>query len=302
MVKKYGTVVILAAVWSSLFLVMNTLNKLFSPFAVGSIVRFLTLLLLSAALLMLGRFSDLRQSDKTVILKLLGVGVLGYLLDLSSFIGFRYSNAATGTVLLKTDVLMANLLSIVFCKEKFRARDWGLTLMMLLGVCLVLGVNPKNLSFHSYDLYFLLSALFVTLNAFLIRHIQHTYQTPNHVIAYYNNFVTFVLFTLSMLLSGQGADLLAAYESRSLYLLFIIGGVSQSLIYVLYYKSLGVLPVWIVKSILLLIPVFTMLFGFLFLHEKPSASHLIGSAIVLVSAAVLICSHAAPGKEADISS
>ncbi len=283
MTRNHLLVVLLSGIWSAHFLLMSVLSKEVSPFTVGCVVRFGTLILLTAALLSRGKFGEL-FTLRGAGLKLLCVGLLGFLLDATSFIGFRYSNADTGTVLLKTDVLMANLITIMFYKQQFRRRDWFFTATVLVGVCLVLGVNPYDIHFQPFDVFFILSALFVTLNAFLIQHLQVKYGIPNQVIAYYNNLFTLLLFTTVMLAAGQQGDLAKVGGESRLFIIAGLGAVMQTLIYLVYYRCLAALPVYIIKILLLLIPVFTMLFNIVLHWRLPTAIHLVGSALVLGSA------------------
>ncbi|MDR1519868.1 MAG: EamA family transporter, partial [Planctomycetota bacterium] len=206
---------------------------------------------------------------------------LGFLLDATSFIGFRYSNADTGTVLLKTDILMANLITILVYKQRFRPRDWFFTATVLLGVFMVMEVDPATLRFQFFDVFFILSAFFITLNAFLIQHIQRTYGTPNHVIAYYNNFFTLVLFTLAMLAAGYGGDLARVAGDRTLFAVSAAAACTQTLVYIVYYRCLATLPVYIVKILLLLIPVFTIIFNAVHHWRLPGPIHFAGSILVL---------------------
>jgi len=60
-------------------------------------------------------------------------------------------------------------------------------------------------------------------------------------------------------------------------------GIMQTLIYILYYYNLRILPVWIVRITLLLMPVFTSFIGFFLLGELLSGLQIIGMIIVLLS-------------------
>ena len=283
MSRKYILTILLAGVWAVHFILMGALSKEISPFATGTLVRFGTFLILTFALLCTGRMPGLINLHGAGI-KLFCIGALGFLLDATSFVGFRFSNASTGTVLLKTDVVIASLITVFVFKQRFRKLDWLFTGSILIGVCLVMGINPIDLHFQVYDIFFILSALFVTINAFLIKHVQETYHTANYIIAYYNNLYTFILFTIVTLVSGRQIDIQFAMTQPRLLSLAGLGSVMQTLIYLLYYKSLSLLPVHIIKIILLLIPVFTMVFSIFLFGQYPTVTHLVGSVIVLASA------------------
>ena len=285
--KNHFFAILLAAIWAGHFLLMHAATQQISPFAAGVAVRFGTFVILSAALFAGGNIRQLYRLNGAAV-KLFCIGVLGFLLDATSFIGFRYSNADTGTVLLKTDVLMANIITIVIHKHRFAKLDWLFTASILVGVCLVLGVNPYDLRFQPYDIFFVLSAFFVTLNAFLIQHVQRGYGTSNAVIAYYNNLFTFAIFASVTTVLGLWGELTGAGGNPDLLAILACGAAAQTLIYLFYYKCLARLPVYIIKILLLLIPAFTMFFNVAVMSRPMTPMHLVGSVLVLGSAFAIL--------------
>jgi drug/metabolite transporter (DMT)-like permease len=281
--KNHFLVVLLSAIWAGYFLLMNSATKAISPFTTGAAVRFGTLIILTS-MLMRSRATGLLYRLDGAGAKLFCIGVLGFLLDATSFIGFHYSNADTGTVLLKTDVIMANALTIMICRVHFGKLDWLFTVAILVGVCLVLGVNPYDLRFQPFDIFFVLSAFFVTLNAFLIQHVQCRHGISNTVIAYYNNLFTLLMFSVAASAAGSWGELAEIGRNRELLIILALGAAAQTLIYVFYYKCLARLPVYLIKILLLLIPVFTMLFDVVVMGRHLTFIHLAGSVLVLGSA------------------
>lgn len=95
-------------------------------------------------------------------------------------------------------------------KEKFRLWDIGAILMMFCGVLLTMNVFHLQMSGVN-DLFFILSAFFVTLNAFVIQWALHHPKTPvkGMTIGFYNNFYAMLLFGIAVLVSGTGGDLAA---------------------------------------------------------------------------------------------
>ncbi|MDR1518535.1 MAG: DMT family transporter [Planctomycetota bacterium] len=281
--KNHLLAVLLAAIWAGHFLLMNSAAKIISPFITGAAVRFGTFLILTAMLMRSRSMGRLCRLDGAGA-KLFCIGALGFLLDATSFIGFRYSNADTGTVLLKTDVIMANAMTIMIYRFHFGKLDWFFTATILVGVCLVLGVNPYDLHFQPFDIFFVMSAFFVTLNAFLIQHVQRRHGTSNTVIAYYNNLFTLLIFSAVASAAGLWGELAEIGRNRELLAVLALGAAAQTLIYVFYYKCLARLPVYLIKILLLLIPVFTMLFNVAVMGRRLTFMHLAGSVLVLGSA------------------
>lgn len=297
--KKYANVIWLSLVWSLFYITVNALNKQLSPLATGASIRMVAFVALTLIMLLQKRLHLLR-CPKEYLPWLIAIGCLGFLLDFTSFIGLQYSSAGTGTVLLKIDVIFVQIMSVIINREKFDKLDWLLTFVMLAGVMLVMGVNPFAMSFQITDLFFVLSALFVSINAFIIQKIQRMEAKRtgsedkagiNSVIAYYNNAVATLLFLIATALFGQFNQVGAAYSHTPLLYIVILGGLGQVGIYILYYRALGKHPVWIVKTILLLVPVFTLVFETVTTRTLPDLAECVGTVIVLATAAVVIIKH-----------
>ena len=257
-----------------------------SALLAGFLLRSSALVFLTAQLLLDGSFSRLFHQGKAMRI-LLMIGVFGFLLDLFANLGYAGGSLSTGTALLKTDVLMVNLVSVVLYKKKLYASDWLGTFVMLFGVLLVLGVDFGSMSLNLYDLFFILSAMCVTANAFIIKRAQDKYHEDADMISYYNNFVVLLLFGTAAAVTGD----LGRFDWASLrdvWWLVLLGGLAQTGIYFFYYRNLKKYEVWVVKLCLLLMPVVSCFIGVFFLNEELNAKKMLGILIVLAGAAVLL--------------
>ena len=257
-----------------------------SPLLAGFLLRSSALVFLTAQLLLDGNFSRLFHQGKAVRI-LLMIGIFGFLLDLFANLGYAGGSLSTGTALLKTDVLMVNLVSVILYKKKLYASDWLGTFVMLLGVLLVLGVDFGSMSLNLYDLFFILSAMCVTANAFIIKRAQDKYHEDADMISYYNNFVVLVLFGTAAAMTGD----LGGFDWGSLgklWWLVLLGGLAQTGIYFFYYRNLKKYEVWVVKLCLLLMPVVSCFIGVFFLNEELTVKKMLGILIVLAGAALLL--------------
>ncbi len=292
--RRYLTVFSLAFIWSVFYVSVSQINHDYAmnPFTTGVLVRSITFVLLTIVMVARKEMKSLFRVQGALPLLLL-IGIFGFSLDITSFLGFQMGSASVGTILLKTDILMVNLMSIFILKERFGWFDWLLTGLLLVGVAMVLGINPFDLDFKVTDLFFVLSAFFVSCNAFVIKRVQANKapKISNLVIAYYNNFVTMIVFFLISLLGSTLNGALRLSSDPGLLTWVLLAGMGQFFIYIFYYKSLSELPVWLVKAILLLIPVFTLLFDLFFKDKIPGISQLLGTVLVILAAAAMIVSH-----------
>ena len=257
-----------------------------SPYLTGFLLRTAALIFLTIQLISNKHFRMLFHPGKALLLLIL-IGVFGFLLDLFANLGYASGSLSTGTALLKTDVLMVNLATVIFYKKKLYVSDWIGTLVMLLGVLMVLGVSLSHLTLQASDLFFLASALCVSANAFIIKGVQEKYHVDTDMISYYNNFVVLLLFTSCLPITGDLA-LIPKHPGITFFLLVLLGGLAQTGIYFFYYRNLKHFDVWIVKLFLLLMPVLSCFIGMIFLHEELSAEKLIGIFIVLAGALIIL--------------
>ena len=258
-----------------------------SAFLAGFLLRAGALIFLTVQLAVDGTLRSLFRQEKAALI-LVSIGVFGFLLDLFANLGYAGGSLSTGTALLKTDVLMVNLATVVIYRKKLSLSDWLGTFIMLGGVLLVLGVDFKSMSVNPTDLFFLLSAACVTANAFIIKTAQEKYHVDADTISYYNNGVVLILFALSALTSGDLNSETLSELPQSLLWLALAGGLAQTGIYFFYYRNLKTQEVWIVKLYLLFMPVVSLMIGAVFLGENITVKKLLGILTVLAGAAVIL--------------
>ena len=251
----------------------------------GFLLRSAALVFLTIQLLADRNFTRLFHQGKAVLI-LVVIGVFGFLLDLFANLGYAGGSLSTGTALLKTDVLMVNLATVILYHKKLYISDWLGTAVMLGGVLLVLGVDFGGMSLHVTDLYFLLSAACVSANAFIIKTAQEKYHEDADMISYYNNAVVLLLFAGTAAACGELR--LPTELGGGFWALVALGGLAQTGIYFFYYRNLKHFEVWLVKLYLLLMPVLSCFIGVFFLNEELTAKKLLGILVVLAGAAVIL--------------
>lgn len=257
-----------------------------SAFLGGFLLRSAAFLFLTLQLAASGKLSSLFSCGRATWLLLL-IGVLGFSQDILANLGYAHGSLSTGTALLKTDVIMANFVTVVLLKKKLFRSDWLGSVLMLAGVLLVLGVSFSDMSFRPGDLFFILSAAALTANAFVVKAAQKGSSIDSDIISYYNNFLVMSLSILGASLGGDvRADALGTIPG--FWWLVAAGGLAQTGVYFFYYRNLKSHEVWIVKLYLLLIPVCSLFIGILFLNEQVTALKAAGIAIILIGAAIIL--------------
>ena len=286
--KSAGMIVGMVVSWSLYYTFSKiAVDRTGSAFLAGFLLRAGALIFLTVQLAVDGTLRSLFRQEKAALI-LVSIGVFGFLLDLFANLGYAGGSLSTGTALLKTDVLMVNLATVVIYRKKLSLSDWLGTFIMLGGVLLVLGVDFLSMSVNPTDLFFLLSAACVTANAFIIKTAQEKYHVDADTISYYNNGVVLILFALSALTSGDLNSETLSELPQSLLWLALAGGLAQTGIYFFYYRNLKTQEVWIVKLYLLFMPVVSLMIGAVFLGENITVKKLLGILTVLAGAAVIL--------------
>jgi drug/metabolite transporter (DMT)-like permease len=273
--------------WSIYYAVSKVLvDATGSPLVAGLLLRASALVFLTVQLLLDRNFTRLFHQGKAVVILII-IGVFGFLLDLFANLGYAGGSLSTGTALLKTDVLMVNLATVILYHKKLYLSDWIGTFVMLAGVLLVLGVDFGGMEVHPTDLFFLLSAACVSANAFIIKTAQEKYHEDADMISYYNNFVVLLLFGSTAAVSGALCTA-SIGTIPGFWWLVALGGLAQTGIYFFYYRNLRHFEVWLVKLYLLLMPVLSCVIGVFFLHEDLTVKKLLGILVVLAGAVVIL--------------
>ena len=253
----------------------------------GMLLRLAALVFLTVQLYEDHTFGALIRQGKKQFIALISIGVFGFLLDLFANLGYAGGSLSTGTALLKTDVLMVNLATVIIYRKKLFASDWAGTLVMIGGVLLVLGVDFRGIRFNPTDLFFILSAMCVTVNAFIIKNAQENYHEDADTISYYNNFVVLLLFSSTAALTGA-VSRSALRLTPFMWGMVALGGLAQTGIYFFYYRNLKHYEVWVVKLYLLLMPVVSCFIGVFFLNEELTGRKLLGIFTVLCGAVLIL--------------
>lgn len=253
----------------------------------GMLLRLAALVFLTVQLYEDHTFGALIRQGKKQFIALISIGVFGFLLDLFANLGYAGGSLSTGTALLKTDVLMVNLATVIIYRKKLFASDWAGTLVMIGGVLLVLDVDFRGIRFNPTDLFFILSAMCVTVNAFIIKNAQEKYHEDADTISYYNNFVVLLLFSSTAVLTGAVSPS-ALRLTPFMWGMVALGGLAQTGIYFFYYCNLKHYEVWVVKLYLLLMPVVSCFIGVFFLNEELTGRKLLGIFTVLCGAVLIL--------------
>ncbi len=205
------------------------------------------------------------------------LGLFGFCLyNLGINFGERTVNAGTGSMLISCIPVLVILLGVLTGREKVGLLAWlGIGLSMA-GVVVTAAGSEAGLTFNLGSLLILGAALCAAIQTLISKSLTQRYAAVD-VTTWAIWLGTLGLLPFSHDLAGAAARLSAL---GWLHLLFL-GIVPAALCYTIWSWVLVRLPITTVMSAVYAIPVFSVLFGWLILGERPSLLSLFGGLITL---------------------
>jgi len=254
---------------------------------VGFLTRAFYCLILLLSVLFSGRAKDL-QSARKLGWVLVVVGITNFTINFLGLLGLKYSTAASGAILLRTDILFSIVISSFLFKQRLLIFDWVSIIFMIIGILMVMNVDLMEFEFRQLgNVFFLLSAFLLAANAFIIKIKLRLLE--DMVIAFYSNIISTLCFFLVFVLSGDSLrNVQLLFHKPHLLLVFFILGLTGTTGVLFYYYSLRRLSLWMVRTLLLLIPIVSIILSRIFLKEGLNAIQILGMVIVLGNAVWIV--------------
>ena len=209
------------------------------------------------------------------------LGLFGFCLyNLGINYGERTVNAGTGSMLISCIPVLVILLGVLSGREKVGLLAWlGIGLSMG-GVVLTAAGSDAGLTFNLGSLLILGAALCAAIQTLISKSLTQRYAAVD--------VTTWAIWLGTLGLLPFSHDLVGATRHLTgigwIHLLFL-GMVPAALCYTIWSWVLVKLPITTVMSAVYAIPVFSVLFGWLILGERPSPMTLLGGAVTLAGVA-----------------
>jgi len=288
-VMKHFLLPLMVVSWSIYYVLCDYLiDKLGSPYYVGFLLRTITLILLSVFIM--GRKKSLfRNLNPKCLVTIVLIAILAFSFDCMINIGLKYSDATSGTALLKTEIIFVILFGSFVSKTKIGIYNGIMMMLMSIGSFLILLKDIESFYVDIWSLLFVISALLNTTCAFLIKKTQEKHEVSSQQIVYINNFISWMLyFVMVFLFDNNIFTELKDHCGFRVTIVTFFCGICQTTLMLTYYQALKKHPVWVVKTILLVIPIGTMIINYVFFDEYITSIQFVGMSIVTLSSLSLI--------------
>lgn len=279
---------IMVIAWSIYYILCDMLiDVLESPYFVGFLIRTITFVGLTVFMLASKKMKFNIREPKSFFV-VIATAILVFVFDCLINVGLQHSSAASGTALLKIEMVFVLILNGALSNRKISARDGVVALSMAVGSFLIVLGDVRTWGVDWWSLLFILSAMLNSVCAFLIKKTQEKYEISSYKIVYINNMVSWLLyFCLAFVFEGSVFFNVTELYNSNLWLIGILCSICQMALMLTYYQALAKYQVWIVKASLLLIPIITLFVNVLFSSESITLVQIVGIGVTLTSAFVL---------------
>lgn len=269
----------LGAVWGFSFIFL----RIAVPALGASMTTFLRLVLAVALLFFLARLFGSQFPWHTHGRKIAAYGLVNTAVPFLLFgVASKQLPAGYLAVLNGTAALFSALLAVVWLKETLSLQKWIGLLLGVLGVAVLVGLAPLALN----------GSVFVAAACGLVG--AAFYATAGHltphwfpgVPPYALAFASLVPSTVALLpLAALNVPTAQMFSPSVVMAILFLGLVTTGFAYFLYFRVLEQLGPVRTSTVSFLIPVFALLWGWLFLGEPITAANVLGGAMVLLGVA-----------------
>ena len=209
------------------------------------------------------------------------LGLFGFCLyNLGINYGERTVNAGTGSMLISSIPVLVLVMGVLSGREKVGLWSAAGIGVSVLGVFLTAAGSESGLHFNLGALLILGSAFCAAVQTLISKSLTRRYAAVD--------VTTWAIWFGTLGLLPFSHDLLGTVSRASpsaLGHIVFLGLVPAALCYVIWAWIISALPITTVMSAVYLIPLFSVLFGWLMLNEHPSAITLVGGVITLIGVA-----------------
>ncbi|MBS7638143.1 DMT family transporter [Candidatus Bathyarchaeota archaeon] len=252
------------------------------PLAIAAYRMIISTLILAPLLILLGEFNDLRDLDRGVLFKLVGVGFFLALHFATWISSLSLTSIVSSVVLVHLDPIIVAFLSHFFLGERMSRRMLLGIVMAICGAALIalgdMGMGEENLQ---GDLLAFIGSLMLGLYILSGRRLRQSLSLLPYVVPVYATAAA--ILTMGCLMTGVPLT----YQLREYMIFTAIALVPMIFGHTLYNWALRYLKASIVSTSLLGEPVGASILAFLILGEKPTPPVLLGALITLIG--IYIC-------------
>ena len=273
--------ILLSAIWGSAFFAIKISVETINPITVAS----LRLIIGSIILFLYFKYKDLKFIySKKIIFQIFLIGLIGNFIPFSLISWSEiYIQSNTAGLLLSVAPILTLIFSHFLTKDdKFSLLKFLSIIIGLIGVLFIFDI--QNLIYKSDSFKFIIPKLFIIIAAFgyvISSILAYNMRHMNSVTL--TTFVTIfaALISIPFLIYFEFKSI-SSYSFNSMISLFYLGAFPTALAFLIRFHIIAKAGPIFLSYVAYLIPVFAILWGYIFLNEKINSSTLVGVILILL--------------------
>ena len=273
--------ILLSAIWGSAFFAIKISVETINPITVAS----LRLIIGSIILFLYFKYKDLKFIySKKIIFQIFLIGLIGNFIPFSLISWSEmYIQSNTAGLLLSVAPLLTLIFSHFLTKDdKFSLLKFLSIIIGMVGVLFIFDI--QNLIYNSDSSKFIIPKLFIIIAAFgyvISSILAYNMRHINSVTL--TTFVTIfaALISIPFLIYFELKSI-SSYSLNSMISLFYLGAFPTALAFLIRFHIIAKAGPIFLSYVAYLIPVFAILWGYIFLNEKINSSTLVGVILILL--------------------
>ena len=273
--------ILLSAIWGSAFFAIKISVETINPITVAS----LRLIIGSIILFLYFKYKDLKFIySKKIIFQIFLIGLIGNFIPFSLISWSEmYIQSNTAGLLLSVAPILTLIFSHFLTKDdKFSLLKFLSIIIGLIGVLFIFDI--QNLIYNSDSSKFIIPKLFIIIAAFgyvISSILAYNMRHMNSVTL--TTFVTIfaALISIPFLIYFEFKSI-SSYSLNSMISLFYLGAFPTALAFLIRFHIIAKAGPIFLSYVAYLIPVFAILWGYIFLNEKINSSTLVGVILILL--------------------
>lgn len=273
-----------AAIWGGMYVVSDVVLQTIPPFTL-----LLLRLLLGAAvigLLLRGKWQPLNRST---LLHLVGVGIVGYGVSLGAqFIGTDLSTAVNGAVVTSATPAFVIVFAVLILKERLTLRRLLAVVLASIGVVVIIDITQASFSSDTFvgNLFLGIAAITWGLYSVLIRFVSGKFPQLDTLLITFVTFISGMLLVVPASLIELSQRSIGTVDGGTVLGVLYLGVISTAGAMWLWNRAFAILDASAASLLFFVQPVSGALLGAVFLGQELTANIWIGG--MLIAAGVLL--------------
>lgn len=235
------------------------------------------------------RFGGNLWPRRTPWLWLLTFGATAVMLFYFRTLGVALTGPTTASLVTRFELVLVMVYSYLFLTEKPSTMGWIGAIALVLGMLAALDLQSATAIVRLGGVgAALLCAAGIAINAIIIR--LHLNKVRDELIALSNVVCQSLALPLFVIFAGELPAVTAAVANPRQLLLLVLGGACIPAMLVTYYFAMKRIPMWSCRLLNLVTPVVALLLDHFWLHSAISGAQLLGLALVIGGAMLVITS------------